>query len=142
MKRVLVLVVGRQKDADLHGLCADYYRRCSRRFQVEERQLKDLPALGRALDALKDAVVVALDERGGQHDSRELAAMLQGWLERHASVAFVIGGADGLDDACRARADHQLALGRMTFAHRLVRLILAEQLYRAVSILEGAPYHR
>ena len=142
MKRALILAVGRQKDADFRRLCEDYYRRCSRRFRVEERELKDVRALKQAVPH-RDAVVVALDEHGGQHTSRAFARLLGGWLDRPiTTVVFLIGGADGLDDELRSRADHQLSLGSMTFAHRLVRLVLAEQLYRAVSILEGAPYHR
>ena len=142
MKRALILAVGRQKDAELRRLCEDYYRRCSRRLRVEEREVVDLAALGRALPR-QDEMLVALDERGRQHSSRGFAALLRGWLEGpEQTVVFVIGGADGLNDELRRRADHLLSLGQMTFAHRLVRLLLAEQLYRAVSILDGAPYHR
>jgi 23S rRNA (pseudouridine1915-N3)-methyltransferase len=142
VKQILILAVGRQKDAELRRMCEDYHRRCSHRVGIAERELKDLAALGRAIPR-RDAVVVALDERGRQHDSRAFAALVRGWLEGPATtVVFLIGGADGLDDELRGRADHLLSLGRMTFAHRLVRLLLAEQLYRAVSILDGAPYHR
>jgi len=141
MKQLLVLAVGRERDASMQKLRQDYYRRCSRRARVEEREFRDLAGLGRALDP--KMTVVALDERGRQHTSREFARLLSGWLEQPSStIAFLIGGADGLDDACRARANQLLSLGAMTYAHRLVRLMLAEQLYRAVSILEGAPYHR
>ena len=142
MKRVVVLAVGRLRDAGLRALVDGYYRRCSRRFRVDEREVSDLAALGKALPPRKGkGVLVALDERGTQHGSREWARTLSGWLDR-APVTFVIGGADGLGHEVRDRADALVSLSRMTFAHRLVRVILAEQLYRAVSILDGAPYHR
>lgn len=141
MKRCLVLAVGRLKDRHTQKTCADYYRRCSRRLTVEQREVKDLAALTKALP--DRGVMVALDERGKGVTSRELAEMLRGWTEGpQPGITFIIGGADGLDVALRARADHLLSLSKMTFAHRLVRLILAEQLYRAVSIIEGSPYHR
>lgn len=141
MKRVLLLAEGRLRDPGLRAPIDDYYRRCSHRFRVEEREVRDLTALKRALPGRGEGLVVTLDERGRQHRSREFARLLSDWLER-APLTLVIGGADGLDDDVRARADHLLSLSKMTLAHRLVRLVLAEQLYRAVSILDGAPYHR
>lgn len=141
MKRVHILAVGRQKERELRRLCEEYYRRCSRRMRVEERELKDVAALRGALP--ERGPLWVLDERGRQHSSAEFAHLLGQWLEGAApELTVVIGGAEGLDDATRGRADLLLSLGRMTFAHRLVRLLLAEQLYRAVSILDGAPYHR
>jgi 23S rRNA (pseudouridine1915-N3)-methyltransferase len=142
MRRALILCEGRLKEPALRELRDDYYRRCARTLSIEERELRDLEALRSAIP--ERAAVVVLDERGKQLTSRELAGELRKLIELPASgpIVFVIGGADGLDDALRGRATLLLALGRMTFAHRLVRLMLAEQLYRAVSILEGTPYHR
>ena len=88
-------------------------------------------------------VVVALDERGEAVDSAAFAAHLGRWRDAGAAdLAFLIGGADGLSDAARARADWVLGFGRMTWPHMLIRVMLAEQLYRARTILEGHPYHR
>ena len=141
MKRVLILAQGKLKDRGLRELCSDYFQRCRRTLAVEEKEVRDLPALRRAVP--ERCLLVVLDERGKELASREFAALLGQWMEKPAApVVFVIGGADGLDAELRARADLLLAFGRMTFAHRLVRVMLAEQLYRAVSILEGAPYHR
>jgi 23S rRNA (pseudouridine1915-N3)-methyltransferase len=140
VKTIQILTVGRRRrDQSLDPLCDDYYRRCSRRFKVQERQARDLRALLAALPPR--GTLVALDERGQQLSSPSFARRLERWLAAPPLV-FVIGGADGLDPATRERAAFLLSLGEMTFAHRLVRLLLAEQLYRAVSILEGAPYHR
>jgi 23S rRNA (pseudouridine1915-N3)-methyltransferase len=86
--------------------------------------------------------VVALDMDGTTPDSSGLAALLAGWTERHKKLAFVIGGAEGLDAAVLARAGAKLSLGHLTWPHMLVRPMLAEQIYRAQMILSGHPYHR
>lgn len=86
------------------------------------------------------ALVVALDLGGPAPDSAGLARLLERWMARQP--CFVIGGADGLDAAVLARADHVLSLGPLTWPHMLVRAMLAEQLYRAQCILSGHPYHR
>lgn len=88
------------------------------------------------------ALTLALDEHGRQWSSLELAAQLQTWLARHPHVAILIGGPDGLSAGCRERADRLWSLSRLTFPHGLVRVLLAEQLYRAWTILQGHPYHR
>ena len=88
------------------------------------------------------AVPVVLDERGAQVTTRELAAWLERWRDEGVSPAFVIGGADGLDDSVKARAGKLLGLSKLTLPHALARVLLAEQLYRAVCIMKGHPYHR
>lgn len=86
--------------------------------------------------------VVALDEHGRQLDSAELAAELEHWQGLGREVVMVIGGPDGLDGACLARADQVVALSRLTLPHALVRVLTAEALYRAWSMVQGLPYHR
>ena len=106
----------------------------ARARQLEgERVLAALPA---------GCVLVVLDERGVQISTRELADWLRGWMDEGLSPAFVIGGADGLDDNVKTRAHKLLGMSRLTLPHALVRVVLAEQLYRAASILKGHPYHR
>ncbi|HRO12531.1 23S rRNA (pseudouridine(1915)-N(3))-methyltransferase RlmH, partial [Amaricoccus sp.] len=91
----------------------------------------------------KGASLAALDERGRALDSPGFARLLRDAADGGArELAFAIGGADGLDPALRDRADHLLSLGPMVWPHLLVRAMLAEQLYRAASILAGTPYHR
>ena len=85
---------------------------------------------------------MALDERGDQPTSLELARRVERWMTRGQDVALVIGGSDGLAPAVLARAQERLALSRLTLAHRLARLVLVEQLYRAMTILRGEPYHK
>ena len=95
------------------------------------------------LAALKpDEFVIALDLDGATPDSPGLARLLEGWLERSRKLAFVIGGAEGLDATLLARAGAKLSLGKLTWPHMLVRPMLAEQIYRAQMILSGHPYHR
>ena len=106
----------------------------ARARQIEaERILAALPA---------GCVPVVLDERGTQVTTRELATWLQGWMGEGMSPAFIIGGADGLDDGIKSRAAKLMGLSRLTLPHAMARVMLAEQLYRAVCINKGHPYHR
>ena len=90
-----------------------------------------------------DAVICTLDERGKLLSSPDFANQLASWRDQGASEpTFIIGGADGIDPALRARATVSLSFGKMVWPHMLVRVMLAEQLYRAASILAGNPYHR
>ncbi|MEO0746141.1 MAG: 23S rRNA (pseudouridine(1915)-N(3))-methyltransferase RlmH, partial [Pseudomonadota bacterium] len=91
----------------------------------------------------RGALVCVLDERGTVEPSPGFAKRLGGWRDAgRGDVALLIGGADGLDPDLRAGADHALSFGAMVWPHMLVRVMLAEQLYRAASILSGGPYHR
>lgn len=98
-----------------------------------ERILAALPA---------QAMLAALDERGTQPTTVELSEHLTRWMQEGKQPCFVIGGADGLDASVKARSDLLLGISRLTLPHGLVRVLLAEQLYRAVSLLKGHPYHR
>ena len=89
------------------------------------------------------AVVVTLDERGALLTSPEFSDKLAGWRDNgRQDLAFVIGGADGIDPGLRAEADFSISFGKMVWPHMMVRVMLTEQIYRAASILAGAPYHR
>lgn len=98
-----------------------------------ERILAALPA---------QAKLIALDERGKQLSTAELSDLLARWKQEGSTPCFVIGGADGLDNTVKTRADLLLGLSRLTLPHGLARVMLAEQLYRADSLLKGHPYHR
>ncbi|HNU56856.1 MAG TPA: 23S rRNA (pseudouridine(1915)-N(3))-methyltransferase RlmH [Flavobacteriales bacterium] len=150
---VRLLLVGRSE----RGLVADgvkhYLDRLTRNLPVEQVVLAEAgrgdPAYQqrteseRILAALKPGEkVVVLDERGAQLTSPQFAERLGKWRDQGVrQVAFAIGGAYGMTDAVRERADLVLALSAMTFPHQLVRVLFAEQLYRAVAILQGSPYH-
>lgn len=98
-----------------------------------ERLLKALPP---------EALAVALDVAGKPWSTEQLADELTAWMASGRDPALLVGGADGLSEACLARAERRWSLSRLTFPHQLVRVILAEQVYRAWSITRGHPYHR
>lgn len=113
----------------------------SRVADVEQRQNDEADRLLLSCQSVER--VVALDETGRTMTSLNFAKKLAGWRDGGvADVAFLIGGPDGHGQAVRGRADLVLALGAMTLPHGLARVVLAEQLYRAVTILTGHPYHR
>jgi 23S rRNA (pseudouridine1915-N3)-methyltransferase len=150
--RLLIGAVGKAKAGPEQDLFRQYCRRLTPPPQLREVEEKR-PLAGPQLKAREaelllavvppGAVVVALDERGRDLGSVEFADRLRVWRDGGSQdLAFLIGGADGHGDAVRDRADLLLSLGRMTWPHMLVRALLAEQLWRAHSILSGHPYHR
>ena len=113
--------------------------------EVEDKRgggmIAEADLLGRAVPA--GAIIVALDERGALISSPEFASHLAKWRDDgRQDVAFVIGGADGIAPILRDRAEYALSFGKMVWPHLMVRVMLAEQLYRATTILGGGPYHR
>lgn len=90
----------------------------------------------------RDCHVVALEVGGRSWSTPQLAMQLEGWMHSGRDVALLVGGPEGLDDACRARADQLWSLSALTLPHPLVRIVLAEALYRAWSVMAGHPYHR
>lgn len=156
--RITVCAIGRMRDKNERALADNYQDRAralgrqlgfSQLTTIEleakqgTRQGKDHEA-DVLLAALPDnAYVIAMDERGKNRTSREMAS----WLDTlkddgNRDLAFVIGGADGHGDALKARANATLSLGAMTWPHMLARIMLHEQIYRAISILARHPYHR
>ncbi len=140
-----LIAVGRMKPGPLAELAAEYKKRLSWKLAVIEIEAKKKTGEAAALMAKipPGATVVALDERGKSLTSPELAK----WIGRQQSgsvtdIAFVIGGADGLDESVRAAARLTLAFGALTWPHMLARVMLLEQLYRAQQILAAHPYHR
>ena len=141
--KVTVAVVGRLKEAYLAAAEDEYRKRLRRYCTLAVVEYKDEAALLAAVPA--GAHLYALDERGDQLTSAELARDVLGAEEMHgggAPVVFAIGGADGHSEVLRKRARRLLAFGKMTIAHRLVRVLVMEQLYRGFTILRGEPYHR
>jgi 23S rRNA (pseudouridine1915-N3)-methyltransferase len=141
--RIRILAVGRLKEEYHRAAEAEYLKRLRPYCQLAIDEVADEAALLRKLPA--DAALFALDERGDLVTSDELARGCLGAEEQRGGgrpVVFAIGGADGHSDAVRARAARLIAFGRITIAHRLVRVLLVEQIYRAFTILRGHPYHR
>jgi 23S rRNA (pseudouridine1915-N3)-methyltransferase len=153
--RILLLAVGKAKAGPARALFEDYAQRLRpplELIEVEERRRLGAGEMKRREGQLLRAqlarragrpLVVALDERGRNLDTAAFAQQLARWRDGGtAEVAFLIGGADGLDPDLAKGADLQLALGAMTWPHLLVRGLIAEQLYRAQQIQAGHPYHR
>jgi 23S rRNA (pseudouridine1915-N3)-methyltransferase len=144
--------VGKAKAGPERELYESYVARLPWRVDLKEIEIKKDLAVdvrrAREGEALLAAIpdgarIVALDERGRTEASDAFAKRLGRWRDDGArTVAFVIGGADGLDDTVRKKADFVLSFGALTWPHMLVRAMLAEQVYRAQSILAGHPYHR
>ena len=154
--RVAILSVGHRMPAWIQEGFREYARRMPPEIRVERVELKpEERGAGRSIEraktlegerllaALPDgAELVALDERGRGVSTQALADMLAAWMRDGAAPAFAIGGADGLSDAVKKRAAKVVSLSAMTLPHALVRVVLAEQLYRAWTILARHPYHR
>jgi 23S rRNA (pseudouridine1915-N3)-methyltransferase len=139
--RFFVVAAGRIKEKNLRAVADDYLGRVRRYARCDEVEVKDDAALARALPP--DALVVALEVNGDQLSSTELAQRVERWTSRgKGSVAFVIGGAEGIPSELSKKADARLSLSRLTLPHRLARVVLLEQLYRSLSILRGEPYAR
>ena len=154
--RVHLCAVGRLRQGPERVLVDDYVARFDRtgralglgpltEHEVEDKRGSGMAAeadlLGRAVPS--GAVLAVLDERGRSLTSPDFAAQLARWRDGgRQDVAFVIGGADGIDPALRDRAEVALSFGAMVWPHLLVRVMLVEQLYRAATILSGGPYHR
>jgi 23S rRNA (pseudouridine1915-N3)-methyltransferase len=145
--RVTILSVGHKMPAWIEDGFHEYARRMPPEIRVELVELKPGKTKAdegkRMLAALpQGATLLALDERGKAVSTPGLSVMLSGWMRDGSHPAFAIGGADGLSDDVRQRADKLLSLSALTLPHQLVRVVLAEQLYRAWSILARHPYHR
>lgn len=153
--RIRVVTVGARAPQWVTDGFADYVRRMPRHLPVE---LHEIPAPSRKRSNIdqcrrdeahllrkaagEHALYIVLDERGRSWRSLELARKLEAWMADGRDLAFLIGGPDGLDPQLRAQAHAQWSLSALTLPHALVRILLAEQLYRAWTLLQGHPYHR
>jgi 23S rRNA (pseudouridine1915-N3)-methyltransferase len=152
--RLIVAAVGKPRNAGLAAAIDHYEGRAAKYWPLEIREVKEESARGaqanvvqereaqRLVARVEGATMVACDERGAPMTSIKFANFLQEARERARDVAFVIGGAYGLAESLRDRAQTRLALAAWTLPHELARLVLAEQLYRAGTIIRGEPYHK
>jgi 23S rRNA (pseudouridine1915-N3)-methyltransferase len=149
--RLLIAAIGKAKASPELELTQDYLKRLSWKTEIKEHDVKLEDVVRRKareaellLESCKACDrIIALDENGKQFSSREFAGQINAWQQQGASsFAFVIGGADGLDTPLLKKAHLVWSLGKSTWPHMLVRALLAEQLYRAHSIISGHPYHR
>jgi 23S rRNA (pseudouridine1915-N3)-methyltransferase len=154
--RIRIIAVGERMPSWVAAVVADYARRLTGSLKVSLREVPAGPRSGRADPAQAMLIegqrilalikpqefLVALDQRGAQMTTRELATWLAGRMNDGRDLALVIGGPDGLAGEVLSRSDQKLSLSRLTLPHALVRVVLAEQLYRAHTVLSGHPYHR
>ncbi|MEX0970828.1 MAG: 23S rRNA (pseudouridine(1915)-N(3))-methyltransferase RlmH [Paracoccaceae bacterium] len=154
--RVLICAMGRQKGGPEAALITDYLARFGRTgralglgpaelVELDDRKGGGMVAEADLLRAAipKGARLMVLDERGKQTTSPQFAETLADWRDTdNRDLAILIGGADGIAPDLRAQADYALSFGKMVWPHMLARVMLAEQLYRAATILAGGPYHR
>jgi 23S rRNA (pseudouridine1915-N3)-methyltransferase len=153
--RLTIVALGHRMPVWVDQAVADYAKRLPRDWNFTVRELKPAPrdrgrsvaqllaAEGEAiLQAARGATLVACDERGAAWTTRQLADRLARWRDADADVAFAVGSADGLAPEVKGAAAAQVALSAMTLPHALVRVLLAEQVYRSYSLIAGHPYHR
>jgi len=152
--RVTLAVVGKPRHAALAAVIRDYEERAARYWPLDVHEVREEPARSASSELVRQregerlaarcsgAHVVVCDETGESMTSDRFAEWLQRERERARDVAFVIGGAFGVDPALRRRAGARLALAPWTLPHEIARLVLTEQLYRAGTIVRGEPYHK
>lgn len=153
--KFIVAAVGKPRDAALAAAILEYETRAARYWPLEVREVREEPARGgvrpaavmareaeRLAAKVEGATVVACDQGGTAMSSERFAKFLQDARERATDLAFVIGGANGLGDAMKERAQQRMSLAPWTLPHELARLVLAEQLYRAGTIIRREPYHK
>lgn len=153
--KIHILAVGDKLPGWAETAVAEYVKRMPREAKVEILPIRPEKRSGQSAERIKSlealriqeklpqgAYLVALDEHGTQISTRDLASSMQTWLASGRDIAMVIGGADGIDPQLLARADTRFALSRLTLPHAMARILLAEQLYRAWTLLNNHPYHR
>lgn len=139
----------------VQSACTEYTKRMPREMSVEIVEIKpDKRASGKNSETVQEAeakrileaagrdYLVALDERGQEVTTLQLADKMRLWMESGRDVSLVIGGADGLHDSLKQKADWLWSLSRLTMPHGMVRVMLSEQLYRGLSVINNHPYHR
>jgi 23S rRNA (pseudouridine1915-N3)-methyltransferase len=139
--KVLILAVGKMRDRNLAAACDDYLERTRRHLPAEVIEVADDDALVRRIPPV--STVVALEPGGDSWDTARFTEFVgKQMLHGTRALVFLIGGADGLSRAAVARASSRLSLSALTLPHRLARVVLCEQIYRALSILRDEPYSR
>ena len=153
--KLRIVALGVRMPAWVDAAFDDYARRLPREFALELLEVRPEPRgrgrsvpqilaaeARRIIAATKDWHLIALDERGEAWTTARFAERLRTWRDRAEAIAFVIGSADGIAEVVKRDADVIMALSALTLPHGLARVLLAEQLYRAASMLQGHPYHR
>jgi 23S rRNA (pseudouridine1915-N3)-methyltransferase len=150
-----IISVGHKMPVWVESACVEYMKRMPRELSVQLVEIKpDKRAAGKNSEVIQDAeakrilevvgkdYLVALDERGQEVTTLQLAERMTGWLGNGRDVSLIIGGADGLHASLKQKADWLWSLSKLTMPHGMVRVLLTEQLYRAHTVIQNHPYHR
>lgn len=154
--QILLVAVGKRMPQWVNDAYSEYARRMPRHCSLQLTEIQpgkrsknaDISRINkeegeRLLEAVPSgARVIALERAGREKSTEQLANAMENWMAGGRDVVFLVGGPEGLSEECLKRADECWSLSKMTFAHPLVRVVLAEQLYRAWSIIANLPYHR
>ena len=153
--RLGILAVGHKLPDWVAKGCTEYIKRMPRELPLSVVEIKPEPRGSKTREQLLAAEktrlqaalsgfnrIVVLDERGADLTTVKLAQRLEDWMREGGDTAFIIGGADGIDEELKQRADSMIRLSSLTLPHAMARLVLCEQLYRAVSVVKNHPYHR
>jgi 23S rRNA (pseudouridine1915-N3)-methyltransferase len=153
--RLGILAVGHKLPEWVAKGCAEYIKRMPRELPLSVVEIKPEPRGSKTREQLLASEkarlqpalqgfgrIVVLDERGADLTTLKLAQRLEAWMREGGDTAFIIGGADGIDDELKQRANDTIRLSSLTLPHAMARLVLCEQLYRAVSVVKNHPYHR
>ena len=153
--RLGILAVGHKLPDWVAKGCAEYIKRMPRELPLSVVEIKPEPRGSKTREQLLPAEktrlqaalsgfnrIVVLDERGTDLTTVKLAQRLEDWMREGGDTAFIIGGADGIDEELKQRAASMIRLSSLTLPHAMARLVLCEQLYRAVSVVKNHPYHR
>jgi 23S rRNA (pseudouridine1915-N3)-methyltransferase len=153
--KLLIAAVGHRMPDWVAAGCNEYIKRMPRELPISVVEIKPEPRGSKTREQLTAAEkariapaiagcsrIVALDERGKDLSTQQLAQRLEAWMQEGGDTAFLIGGADGLDPELKQQADEMIRLSSLTLPHAMARLVLCEQLYRALSVVRNHPYHR
>ena len=153
--KLTILAVGHKLPDWVAAGCSEYIKRMPRELPLTVLEIKPEPRGTKTREQLLSAEktrlqaalqgfsrIVVLDERGEDLTTLKLAQRLESWMREGGDTAFIIGGADGIDEELKQRADAMIRLSSLTLPHAMARLVLCEQLYRAVSVVKNHPYHR
>jgi len=153
--RLGILAVGHKLPDWVAKGCTEYIKRMPRELPLSVVEIKPEPRGSKTREQLLAAEktrlqaalsgfnrIVVLDERGTDLTTMKLAQRLEDWMREGGDTAFIIGGADGIDEELKQRSDAMIRLSSLTLPHAMARLVLCEQLYRAVSVVKNHPYHR
>jgi len=154
--KLIIVTVGQKMSEWITVGFEEYAKRMPREMKIELLEIKPEPrTTGKSKSQIlaaeaqrihaalpQNCLRIALDEHGALPTTKQLADQMQNWMRSGSDVAFIIGGADGLDASVKQAAQQLLALSKLTLPHAMVRVLLAEQLYRAHSLMHNHPYHR